>query len=81
VRDFIRIMMGLVFLFSATPVFSQDIQVPNPPPQASVEDVKTEDTEIAEIAEMLQLFELLENMELMEDLDILGGEDTNEKKD
>jgi hypothetical protein len=81
VSDFIRIMMGLVFLFLAKPVLAQDSPVPDQQPPASAEELKAEEKEIAEMAEMLKLMELLENMELMEDMDILGGEDTNENKD
>jgi hypothetical protein len=81
VGGFIRIMMGLYLLFLAKPVFAQDSPVPDQQPAASAEELKTEEKEIAEMAEMLQLMELLENIELMEDMDILGGEDTNEKKD
>ena len=81
VGNFIRIIMGLFFLFWAKPVLAQDAGVPDQQPTASAEALTAEEKEMAEMAEMLQLMELLENMELIENMDILGGEDTNEKKD
>jgi hypothetical protein len=81
VGNFIRIMMGFIFLFWAKPVLTQDSPVPDQQSTAYAEALTAEEKEIAEMAEMLQLMELLENMELIENMDILGGEDTNENKD
>ena len=77
--DIIRIMTGLFLLLAAQPVWAQEPSAPDRQTAASAEEINAEEKEIAEMVEMLQLLDLIEHIELMEDLDILGGEDTNEK--